>query len=154
MTSGTTMARKIVPRRHSHLIHRAADTVQMLAMTKDERGANLMQVYHGAGLGAVTYAPFAGGSVAHFPGKDLSHIFRCLELLQPTYISGPYTAFHAMLAQQDRLRASIDRIRPGLRMLRAGAGHLDTRVAEELESLFQVPLITAYSSSESAAETP
>jgi len=148
MTSGTTLERKLVPRRHSHLVLRAEDYARMLQFTRAERGANLMQLHHGAGLGAITYAPFAGGSVAHFPGKDMPRIFRCLEHLKPTHISGPYTAFHAMLAQQDRLRESIHCIRPGLRMLRTGAGHLDARVAENLEALFEVPVIQAYSSSE------
>lgn len=148
MTSGTTLGRKFVPRRHSQLVRVAEDYGRILDFAPTERNANLMQLHHGAGIGAITYAPFAGGSVAHFPGKDLPHIFRCLERLNPSLISGPYTTFHAMLAQQDRLRDSIRAIRPGLRMLRTGSGHLDSNVAEQLETLFGVPVIQAYSSSE------
>ena len=150
MTSGTTSESKIVPFPHSLIVERCADGARLLALTAADRGANMMQLHHWGGIGSIIYTLYAGGSVAHFPGQDLRHIFRCLETLEPTFISGPYTVFHAMLAQQDRLGDAIRKIRPGLRMLRTGAGHLDTRVAEQLETLFGVPVIQAYGSSETA----
>lgn len=150
MTSGTTSESKIVPIRHAHICPRAEDSARMLGYTRTDRGASMMQLHHWGGFGALTYTLYAGSSVAHFPGQDIGHIFRCLEDLQPTYLSGPYTVYHAILAQRDRLGGSIKKIRAGLRMLRTGSGHLDLRVAGELEDIFGVPIIQAYGSSETA----
>ena len=148
LTSGTTTGRKLVPVRHKQLVLRAADHARRLGLTHADRCANMMQLHHGAGISAILYSPIAGGSVAHFADKDLRRVFGCLETLEPTYLSAPYTVFHAVLAQRERLRDSILRIRPALRFLRAGAGHLDERIGEGLEALFQVPVIRTYSSSE------
>lgn len=150
MTSGTTSEGKIVPVRHGQIVDRADDSAQMMTYTAADRVASMMQLHHWGGFGSITYCLYAGSSVAHLAGPDLPHIFRCLENLQPTYIAGPYTVFHAMLAQQDRLSESIRKIRPGLRMLRTGAGHLDPRIAQSLEAIFDVPVIQAYGSSETA----
>ena len=150
MTSGTTSESKIVPVSQTLVVVRAEDGARLLAHARADRGASMMQQHHMGGVGANTYAMYAGGSVAHFPGQDLRHIFQCLETLAPTYISGPYTVFHAMLTQQERLGDTIRRIRPRLRMLRTGAGHLDASVAKRLETLFEVPVIQGYGSSETA----
>ena len=150
MTSGTTSDSKIVPVSQSLMVTRSEDGARLLALTPSDRGASMMQQHHWGGIGANLYTLYAGASVAHFPGLDLRHIFRCLETVAPTYISGPYTVFHAMLGQRDRLGDSIRNIRPRLRMLRTGAGHLDAHVGAQLEALFGVPMIQAYGSSETA----
>lgn len=150
LTSGTTSESKIVPVSQSLMVVRSEDGARLLTLTPSDRGASMMQQHHWGGIGANIYTLYAGASVAHFPGQDLRHIFHCLEALKPTYISGPYTVFHGMLAQQERLGDSIRRIRPHLRMLRTGAGHLDAHVGAQLEALFRVPMIQAYGSSETA----
>lgn len=150
MTSGTTSESKIVPIRHSLIVERCHDGARLLALTSADRGASMMQLHHWGGIGSIIYSLYAGSCVAFFPGRDLRHIFKCLETLQPTYIAGPYTVFHAILSQEERLKGAIHTIRPRLRMLRTGAGHLDPRVAEKLEILFGVPVIQAYGSSETA----
>jgi oxalate---CoA ligase len=153
MTSGTTSESKVVPIQHAHICPRAEDSGRMLGYTRADRGASMMQLHHWGGFGAMTYTLFAGSSVAHFPGQDIGRIFRSLEDVRPTYLSAPYTVYHAILAQRERLDGSIEKIKPGLRMLRTGSGHLDLRVAVELEDIFGVPVIQAYGSSETAFMT-
>ncbi len=149
-TSGTTSHSKIVPLLQRHLHARGALNSRFLELTRDDRALNLMPLFHGAGLSAgIATCLFAGSSVCALPSLDAGTFYRHLEALEPTYAMGAPAVFSSVLDQADRFQPAVAKARPHLRMIRTGAGKLDTDLADRLQETFGVPVIQVYGSSES-----
>lgn len=149
-TSGTTSHSKIVPLLQRHLHARGALNSRFLELTPRDRALNLMPLFHGGGLSAgIATCLFAGSSVCALPSLDAETFYRHLEALEPTYAMGAPAVFSSILDQADRFRPAIEKARPHLRMIRTGAGKLDTDLADRLQDTFGVPVIQVYGSSES-----
>ncbi len=149
-TSGTTSHSKIVPLLQRHLRARGALNSRFLELTPDDRALNLMPLFHGGGLSAgIATCLFAGSSVCPLPGLDAETFYQHLEALEPTYAMGAPTVFSSILDQADRFPSAIAKARPSLRMIRTGAGKLDTVLADRLQETFDAPVIQVYGSSES-----
>jgi len=149
-TSGTTSHSKIVPLLQRHLHARGELNARFLELTPDDRALNLMPLFHGGGLSAgIATCLFAGSSVCPLPSLDADTFYRHLEALEPTYAMGAPTVFSSILDQAGRFQAAIDKARPHLRMIRTGAGKLDTELAGRIQETFGAPVIQVYGSSES-----
>lgn len=149
-TSGTTSHSKIVPLLQRHLRARGELNARFLELTPDDRALNLMPLFHGGGLSAgIATCLFAGSSVCPLPSLDADTFYRHLQALKPTYAMGAPAVFSSILDQAERFQAAIAKARPHLRMIRTGAGKLDTDLAGRLEDTFGAPVIQVYGSSES-----
>lgn len=148
-TSGTTSFGKIVPLKHRHCLARARQITQMLQLVPDDRAINLMPMFHVGGLSAgLTSCLFSGSSFLPLNDGHIKTLFHCLDQIKPSYIAAGYTTFHAIERNSQQYSDVIDRVKPNIRMLRTGAGHLDEKVAKNLEKIFEAPAVEAYGSSE------
>jgi oxalate---CoA ligase len=149
-TSGTTSHSKIVPLLQRQLLARGQLNARFLELTPADRALNLMPLFHGGGLSAgIATCLFAGSCVCPLPALDAETFYHHLEALAPTYAMGAPTVFSAILDQSDRYQTAIAKARPNLRMIRTGAGKLDTHLSSRLEETFGAPVIQVYGSSES-----
>lgn len=149
-TSGTTSRSKIVPLLQRHLRARGELNARFLELTPSDRALNLMPLFHGGGLSAgLATCLFAGSSVCPLPSLDADTFYRHLEVLKPTYAMGAPAVFSSIIDQAERFQTAIAEARPHLRMIRTGAGKLDTDLAGRLQETFGAPVIQVYGSSES-----
>jgi acyl-CoA synthetase (AMP-forming)/AMP-acid ligase II len=146
-TSGTTSHSKIVPTGHRQLSTMVACYARSLKLTAADRCLNLMPLFHGHGLvvslGATLYS---GGSHVTLPAFSEDAFFRLIETLEPTWYTGSYTFHHTISAAAPNHTAAVEKSR--LHLIKTGSGHLEQRIADELEEIFRVPVIETYACTE------
>ena len=146
-TSGTTSRPKIVPISNRNLARSAVNIAESLALTTRDRSLNVMPLFHIHGLLAGLLAPLsAGGSVICTEGFDAFGFFSWLETLQPTYYTAVPTMHQMVLSRSARHQTTARDC--GLRFVRSSSAPLPTRVLEELNKLFEIPVIEAYGMTE------
>ncbi|MEX1035866.1 MAG: non-ribosomal peptide synthetase [Sneathiella sp.] len=150
-TSGTTSYGKTVPLSHRLVMQRVANMVEMLKLTRHDRLLNIMPLFHTGGFSAgMLTALYSGASFFPIKNNDVDLLLHSLVEARPTIISGGYTVFHSIERKAADYKEAIDAIKPSLRMLRTGTGHLDQKVSERLEAIFNAPVIEAYGSAETS----
>jgi len=147
-TSGTTSRPKIVPLTHANLAFSAGNIVESYALTPADRALNLMPLFHIHGLiGVLSSSLRAGASVICTPGLRQAEIMTWLEDFQPTWLSAVPTILQA-IAELARQSQWLHGTR--LRFIRSASSALPPAVAQDLESLFGVPVLEAYGMTEAA----
>jgi oxalate---CoA ligase len=148
-TSGTTSRPKIVPLSHANVCASACNVRDALALTADDRGLNIMPLFHIHGLIAGLLAPLsAGGSVFCTPGFNALKFFGWMQQAAPTWYTAVPTMHQAILTRAAQNRAIIA-MHP-LRFIRSSSSSMPPQVIEELEATFSAPLIEAYGMTEAA----
>lgn len=146
-TSGTTSRPKLVPLTHANLAASARNIAATLGLGPEDRGLNVMPLFHIHGLVAALAAPLsAGGSVAATPGFDAFAFFRWMEEARPTWYTAVPTMHQAVLARAGRHRDAV-RAAP-LRFVRSSSASLPPAVMEALEEALGVPVIESYGMTE------
>lgn len=148
-TSGTTSRPKMVPLSHINVTASAYHILNWLSLTPGDVCLNIMPLFHIHGLIAATLASLAaGGSVVCTPGFNALKFFSWLEEANPTWYTAVPTMHQAILLRAER---NMDIIRKGrLRLIRSSSSSLPPQVMEALEETFKVPVVEAYSMTESA----
>jgi acyl-CoA synthetase (AMP-forming)/AMP-acid ligase II len=149
-TSGTTLGSKRVPLRHRHMVARAESTAGLHELSPVDRCLNQNRLFLCSGLSNSCTALYAGSSVLHPDDRrrfDLRAFIESLMTLRPTWYVASYN-FNAGVhrALKDDASAVAGH---NLRFVRATSGHLDPAITTGLEAIFGVPVIEAYSSTES-----
>jgi acyl-CoA synthetase (AMP-forming)/AMP-acid ligase II/thioesterase domain-containing protein/acyl carrier protein len=148
-TSGTTSHSKIVPANQRQLSAKIDGYVKAFELTAADRCLNLMPLFHGHGLVVSLGATLnSGGSFVTLPEFSVDAFFHLLETLAPTWYTGSYTFHHTIAAAAPSYTVAIEKSR--LRLVRTASGHLDSRIADELEVIFRAPVIETYSNTEVA----
>ncbi len=148
-TSGTTSRPKIVPLTQANICASARNIRTALAFTADDRGLNIMPLFHIHGLIAGILAPLAaGGSVSCTTGFNALKFFGWMSEVGPTWYSAVPTMHQAILGRATRNRAVIDANR--LRFIRSSSSSLPLKVWKELHHAFRAPVIESYGMTESA----
>lgn len=148
-TSGTTSRPKIVPLKQSNVCASAHNIRQSLAFTAEDRGLNIMPLFHIHGLIAGILAPLsAGGQICCTPGFNALKFFGWMGEVKPTWYTGVPTMHQAILGRAARNRAIIEAT--PLRFIRSSSSSLPPQVMKELEETFQAPVIEAYGMTEAA----
>jgi acyl-CoA synthetase (AMP-forming)/AMP-acid ligase II len=148
-TSGTTSRPKMVPLSHRNLSTSARNIVRTLGLGPEDRCLNVMPLFHIHGLVAALLSTLAaGGSLFATPGFNALKFFGWLDEAAPTWYTAVPTMHQAILARADRSRPTIDRRR--LRFIRSCSAALPPSVGEELEKVFQTPVVEAYAMTEAA----
>jgi acyl-CoA synthetase (AMP-forming)/AMP-acid ligase II/acyl carrier protein len=148
-TSGTTSRPKMVPLTHANLLASAGNIAATLRLSEADRCLNLMPLFHIHGLvGALLSSLLAGASVICTSGFDGEQFFRWLEAFRPTWYTAVPTIHHAVVsgAQVDPRGLR----KHSLRFIRSSSSALPARVMQELEELFEVPVIESYGMTEAA----
>ncbi|GEO98554.1 acyl--CoA ligase [Methylobacterium haplocladii] len=148
-TSGTTSRPKIVPLKQSNVCASARNIRTALAFTPDDRGLNIMPLFHIHGLIAGILAPLsAGGQVSCTPGFNALKFFGWMGEVKPTWYTGVPTMHQAILGRAARNREVIEAT--PLRFIRSSSSSLPPQVMNELEAAFGAPVIEAYGMTEAA----
>ena len=142
-TSGTTSRPKMVPLRQRNLARSARNIAGSLALGESDHSLNVMPLFHIHGLMAGLLAPLsAGGSVSCTPGFDAFRFHGWLKSQQPTYYTAVPTMHQMVLARAAKPRTTT------LRFVRSSSASLPVPVLEEIQRLFDVPVIEAYGMTE------
>ena len=148
-TSGTTSRPKMVPLSQANLCTSARNIAATLRLAPGDRCLNVMPLFHIHGLVAPVLASFgAGAEVVCTPGFDALRFFAWLDGVAPTWYSAVPTMHQAILARAPRNREAVRRNR--LRFIRSSSASLPAPVMEELEGVFDAPVIEAYAMTEAA----
>jgi acyl-CoA synthetase (AMP-forming)/AMP-acid ligase II len=148
-TSGTTSRPKLVPLSQRNICVSAGNVCSSLAFTPQDRGLNVMPLFHIHGLIAGLLAPLSAGSqVFCTPGFDALHFFRWMAEAQPTWYTAVPTMHQAILGRAER-HADVIRANP-LRFIRSSSSALPPQVIHALETTFNAPVIEAYGMTEAA----
>lgn len=148
-TSGTTSRPKIVPLKQSNVCASARNIRTSLAFTAEDRGLNIMPLFHIHGLIAGTLAPLsAGGSVSCTPGFNALKFFAWMSEVRPTWYTAVPTMHQAILGRASR-NAEVIKANP-LRFIRSSSSSLPPQVMKEMEDVFGAPVIEAYGMTEAS----
>ena len=147
LTSGTTSHNKIVPFTHRQYLAKIKRIVGAFDLGPDDRCLNLMPLFHGHGLDQALGATlYSGSSLVVLREFSADEFFRLLEALAPTWYTGSYTFHHSICAAAPNHAAEVEKSR--LRFVKTSSGHLDSRIADELEAIFDAPIIETYTCTE------
>ena len=148
-TSGTTSRPKIVPLRQSNVCASARNIRQSLAFTAEDRGLNVMPLFHIHGLIAGILAPLsAGGQVCCTPGHSASKFFGWMREATPTWYTAVPTMHQDILARAGE-HADIVAANQ-LRFIRSSSSSLPPQVMKAMEEAWGAPVIEAYGMTEAA----
>ena len=148
-TSGTTSRPKIVPLSQRNVCASARNIREFLALSAEDRGLNIMPLFHIHGLIAGVLAPLsAGGQVCCSPGFNALRFFAWMEEARPTWYTAVPTMHQAILGRAANNRAVIQ-ANP-LRFIRSSSSAMPTQVIREIEEVFGAPLVESYGMTEAA----
>ncbi|WP_257462766.1 acyl--CoA ligase [Archangium lipolyticum] len=148
-TSGTTSRPKIVPLRHVNVTASAYHIGRTLELGREDVCLNIMPLFHIHGLiAAVLSSLAAGGAVVCTPGFNALKFFSWFEEVRPSWYTAVPTMHQAILGRAERNSGIIQSGR--LRLIRSSSASLPPQVMEELERVFQVPVIESYGMTEAA----
>jgi amino acid adenylation domain-containing protein len=148
-TSGSTSRPKMVPLTHANLCNSAREIAASLHLSAADRCLNIMPLFHIHGLvGAVLSSLAAGASVVCTPGFHALNFFDWCEEFQPTWYTAVPTMHQSILAQVVQKRDQVRR--SGLRFIRSCSSALSPKLMDELERVFEVPVVEAYGMTEAS----
>jgi acyl-CoA synthetase (AMP-forming)/AMP-acid ligase II/acyl carrier protein len=148
-TSGTTSRPKIVPLTHRNIFYSANNIAEAYALASTDRCLNMMPLFHIHGLiGAVAASLVAGASVLCAPGFVPGHVMAWLSELAPTWYTAVPTIHQAIVEQARRQPESGKLVH--LRFIRSCSSALAPQVAQDLEAVFDAPVVEAYGMTEAA----
>lgn len=149
LTSGTTAESKRVPVTQRQLVARAHKTGSLFGLRPGDRCLNLMPLCYAHGLNSGLIGPLgAGGGVICAPAFTAAVFLDCLHRLAPSWYTAGATHQQAILGW-----LPTEPFTHSLRFIRSGAAALPGWVREQLEQRFGVPVIEAYSSTETGTIT-
>ncbi len=148
-TSGTTSRPKLVPLTQRNVVASARSIRATLDLTADDRGLNVMPLFHIHGLIAGLMAPLAAGSqIFCTPGFNALKFFGWMNEARPTWYTAVPTMHQTIIARASHSHEVI-KANP-LRFVRSSSASLPPRVIAELEATFHAPVIEAYGMTEAA----
>jgi acyl-CoA synthetase (AMP-forming)/AMP-acid ligase II len=148
-TSGTTARPKIVPLTQANVTASAAHIVETLRLTSVDTCLNIMPLFHIHGLIAAVLASLsAGGSVVCTPGFEGPRFFDWMKHTRPSWYTAVPSMHQGILKLAPRFKEIVSANK--LRFIRSSSSSLPPQVMNELESIFEVPVIEAYGMTEAA----
>ena len=148
-TSGTTARPKLVPLSHRNLCAAVENIAKTIRLTPDDRGLNVMPLFHVHGLvGSILSTLWAGGSTVCTPGFSEGDFFDWVNDMQPTWYSAVPT-MHQAVVRAARSRPE-QATRTTLRLVRSASWALAPSTAQELTDALQVPVVEAYGMTEAS----
>lgn len=151
LTSGTTSRPKLVPLTHASVCLSAHNVSASVALQAQDRLLSVLPLFHGHGLIAGLVAALAAGSSVVCPPKfDAAAFFGWLKQWQPTWYTAVPPIHRVLISAARRRKRSFHQ--SSLRLIRSASSSLPIDVLDELEALFGVPVIEAYSMTEASTQ--
>ena len=146
-TSGTTSRPKIVPLSNLNIFTSAANISKSLKLTADDHCLNIMPLFHIHGLIAVLSASAkVGASVCASNGFNALKFLDLAETQNITWYSGVPTMHQAILLRAQKNSNKAKKL--NLRFIRSSSASLPPAIFEQLNDIFQTPVIEAYGMTE------
>jgi acyl-CoA synthetase (AMP-forming)/AMP-acid ligase II len=147
-TSGTTSKPKRVPLSVANLCASARHIAATLQLTPKDVGLNIMPLFHIHGLIAGLLAPLSAGSqVFCTPGFNALRFFAWMDQSHPTWYTAVPT-MHLAIASRGKHNAAVIQ-RHQLRFVRSSSSALPPQLFDQIETMFNAPLIESYGMTES-----
>ena len=146
-TSGTTSRPKIVPLSNLNIFTSAVNISKSLKLTADDHCLNIMPLFHIHGLIAVLSASAkVGASVCASNGFNALKFLDLAETQNISWYSGVPTMHQAILL---RAQKKLDKAKKlNLRFIRSSSASLPPAIFEQLNNIFQTPVVEAYGMTE------
>ena len=146
-TSGTTSRPKIVPLSNLNVFTSAVNISKSLKLTADDHCLNIMPLFHIHGLIAVLSASAkVGASVCSSNGFNALKFLDLAETQNITWYSGVPTMHQAILLRAQKNSDKAKKL--NLRFIRSSSASLPPVIFEQLNDIFQTPIIEAYGMTE------
>ena len=146
-TSGTTSRPKIVPLSNLNIFTSAVNISKSLKLTADDHCLNIMPLFHIHGLIAVLSASAkVGASVCASNGFNALKFLDLAETQNITWYSGVPTMHQAILLRAQKNSDKAKKL--NLRFIRSSSASLPPVIFEQLNDIFQTPVIEAYGMTE------
>jgi len=146
-TSGTTSRPKIVPLSNLNIFSSAVNISKSLKLTDDDHCLNIMPLFHIHGLIAVLSASAkVGASVCASNGFNALKFLDLAETQNITWYSGVPTMHQAILLRAQKNSDKAKKL--NLRFIRSSSASLPPAIFEQLNNIFQTPVIEAYGMTE------
>ena len=146
-TSGTTSRPKIVPLSNLNIFTSAVNISKSLKLTADDHCLNIMPLFHIHGLIAVLSASAkVGASVCASNGFNALKFLDLAETQNITWYSGVPTMHQAILLRAQKNSDIAKKL--NLRFIRSSSASLPPAIFEQLNDIFQTPVIEAYGMTE------
>ena len=146
-TSGTTSKPKGVPLSVANLCASASHIATTLQLTSKDVGLNIMPLFHIHGLIAGLLAPLSAGSqVFCTPGFNALRFFAWMDQSHPTWYTAVPT-MHLAIASRGKHNAAVIQ-RHQLRFVRSSSSALPPQLFDQIETMFNAPLIESYGMTE------
>ena len=146
-TSGTTSRPKIVPLSNLNIFTSAVNISKSLKLTADDHCLNIMPLFHIHGLIAVLSASAkVGASICASNGFNALKFLDLAETQNITWYSGVPTMHQAILLRAQKNSNKAKKL--NLRFIRSSSASLPPTIFEQLNDIFQTPVIEAYGMTE------
>ena len=146
-TSGTTSRPKIVPLSNLNIFTSAVNISKSLKLTADDHCLNIMPLFHIHGLIAVLSASAkVGASVCASNGFNALKFLDLAETQNISWYSGVPTMHQAILLRAQKNSDKAKKL--NLRFIRSSSASLPPVIFEQLNEIFQTPVIEAYGMTE------
>ena len=146
-TSGTTSRPKIVPLSNLNIFTSAVNISKSLKLTADDHCLNIMPLFHIHGLIAVLSASAkVGASICASNGFNALKFLDLAETQNITWYSGVPTMHQAILLRAQKNSNKAKKL--NLRFIRSSSASLPPAIFEQLNNIFQTPVIEAYGMTE------
>lgn len=152
-TSGSTSQPKLVPLTRASLWHSAEQLAQAYKLGTEDNLLLVMPLFHVHGLiGNLLVALASGGQVIVPLKFSASQFVPCGAQYKVTWLSAVPTIYQILLAKSDLYlpQKEIQTIRGTLKFIRSCSASLSLDLRQQLHSIFGVPIIQAYSMTETA----
>ncbi len=146
-TSGTTSRPKIVPLSNLNIFTSAVNISKSLKLTAYDHCLNIMPLFHIHGLIAVLSASAkVGASICASNGFNALKFLDLAETQNITWYSGVPTMHQAILLRAQKNSDKAKKL--NLRFIRSSSASLPPAIFEQLNDIFQTPVIEAYGMTE------
>ena len=146
-TSGSTARPKLVPLTQKNVAVSAGNVCETLQFTDQDRGLNIMPLFHIHGLIAGLLAPLSAGSYVFCPPAfNALKFFGWMSEAKPSWYTAVPTMHQTILARASHNKEII--AANPLRFMRSSSSSIPPQVIRELEQVFQAPLIEGYGMTE------
>ena len=146
-TSGTTSRPKIVPLSNLNIFTSAVNISKSLKLTADDHCLNIMPLFHIHGLIAVLSASAkVGASVCASNGFNALKFLDLAETQNISWYSGVPTMHQAILLRAQKNSDKAKKL--NLRFIRSSSASLPPAIFEQLNNIFQTPVVEAYGMTE------
>ena len=145
-TSGTTAAPKVIALTSANLLSAAKAVSSVFALKPKDRCLQAQSTFHAVSTLTLVASMRAGSSIVYLPRFDFDALCSSLCDDDVTWLSAPPATYREILAHMPARREVARAAK--LRFLRSGSAALEADVWEQLERVFEAPLLQAYGMTE------